>query len=62
MINGFVDEVNKVYDEIEKNKKQIESILKREEVLIFEEFKHVPHFEQKAEELKKKSEEIIGEY
>ena len=36
MLQMFIDEINKIYDEIDKNKKQLESILKRDEVMIFE--------------------------
>ena len=36
MLQIFIDEINKIYDEIDKNKKQLESILKRDEVMIFE--------------------------
>lgn len=61
MLQSFIDEINKVYGDIDKNKKQLESILKRDEVMVFEEFKTLPEFETNVKELTKTSEDILGE-
>jgi hypothetical protein len=60
VLENFIAEINKLYDGIEKTKKQIEDILNREDVLVFEEYKNLPNLEVKTQELRKKSEDIAG--
>lgn len=35
VLENFIAEINKLYESIEKTKKQIEDILNREDVLVF---------------------------
>jgi hypothetical protein len=60
VLENFIAEINKLYDGIEKTKKQIEDILNREDVLVFEEYKNLPNLEVKTQDLRKKSEDIAG--
>ncbi len=60
VLENFIAEINKLYDGIEKTKKQIEDILNREDVMVFEEYKNLPNLEVKTQELRKKSEDIAG--
>lgn len=60
VLENFIAEINKLYDGIEKTKKQIEEILNREDVLVFEEYKNLPNLEVRTQELRKKSEDIAG--
>jgi hypothetical protein len=60
VLENFIAEINKLYDGIEKTKKQIEDILNREDVLVFEEYKNLPNLEVRTQELRKKSEDIAG--
>lgn len=46
---------------MEKTKKEIEAILQKDEVMVFEEYKRIPTFEEKASALRKESEDISGE-
>ena len=36
ILSGFIETVAKIYEDIEKSKKEIEAILRRDEVMIFE--------------------------
>ncbi len=60
VLENFIAEINKLYDGIEKTKKQIEDILNREDVLVFEEYKNLPNLEVRTQELRKKTEDIAG--
>lgn len=60
VLENFIAEINKLYDGIEKTKKQIEDILNREDVLVFEEYKNLPNLEVRTQDLRKKSEDIAG--
>lgn len=45
MLTKFLESLNQHYEEIGKVKKSIESILRKDEVLIFEEFKKLEDFQ-----------------
>lgn len=42
ILENFTTEIDKMYEDIEKTKKQIEDILGKEDVLVFEEYKNLP--------------------
>ena len=56
IVNDFVEHVEKTFADIEKIKKDIEHILQKDEVMVFEEYKRIPSLEEKATALKKEAE------
>lgn len=42
VLNNFLEEVNSHYEEMAKTKKIIENILRKDEVMVFEEYKTKP--------------------
>lgn len=55
MLTNFLEMINVHYEDVSKVKKSIELILRKDEVLIFEEYKKINELDFKVKETKKKS-------
>lgn len=55
VLTNFLEMINVHYEDVSKVKKSIELILRKDEVLIFEEYKKINELDFKVKETKKKS-------
>jgi hypothetical protein len=61
MLTNFLETINEQHEEASRVKKTVENILRKDEVLIFEEFGRVGEFEEKVKAIRKHSDQVGGE-